>query len=323
MARRARRSPFPPTETPATLGEATQFDIRSSASNRDYRIFLSRPMGEPPAAGWPVVYLLDGNGAFPIAALIARMGQFTELEPALIVGVGYPVEAMTQWLARRNHDLAPRTPRERAYEVLAYDGPADDTHVGGADAFRQFLVDELRPLLAARIAIDPSRQHLVGYSLGGLFVLHALFTHPGDFSAYVAGSPSIWWNEGMLFDEEPKLRAALEAGAPAPDVMLSVGGLEQSSQDAGRPPGMDEAAFEALSQRFRMVENAREMAGRLAYLRERGGRLSFRLLPDETHLTAIPSSVVWALRFCLGADVQRKALAAGEATSQPTRREVS
>src|SRR5690606_29048646 len=29
-----------------------------------HRLFLAVPRGTPPAAGWPVLYLLDGNAAF-------------------------------------------------------------------------------------------------------------------------------------------------------------------------------------------------------------------------------------------------------------------
>jgi len=63
--------------------------------------------------------------------------------------------------------------------------------VGGAGAFREFIVSDLRPAIEADFPVDTSRQTLFGHSYGGLFVLDTFFADPSLFQTYVAASPSI------------------------------------------------------------------------------------------------------------------------------------
>ena len=57
-----------PATSPALVPFATQFDVRSKTTGRTYRIYVARPRGQPPAGGWPVVYVLDGDIAFATVA---------------------------------------------------------------------------------------------------------------------------------------------------------------------------------------------------------------------------------------------------------------
>jgi predicted alpha/beta superfamily hydrolase len=77
---------------------------------------------------------------------------------------------------------------------------------GGNDAFLSFIIDELKPAIAKATQVDPGRQALFGHSLGGLFVLHALFSRSDAFDTFIAGSPSIWWGK-----KSPTLRETLPA----------------------------------------------------------------------------------------------------------------
>ncbi|MBF3166256.1 ferric enterobactin esterase PfeE, partial [Pseudomonas aeruginosa] len=72
---------------------------------------------------------------------------------------------------------------------------------GGADAFLDLLRDGMRPAVAAQAPLDTARQTLWGHSYGGLLVLHALFTRPGEFARYAAASPSLWWRDGAILGE--------------------------------------------------------------------------------------------------------------------------
>ena len=47
-----------------------------------------------------------------------------------------------------------------------------------------------------------SRKTLVGHSYGALFGFHVLFTRPEMFSSYVFGSPSLWFDRGVMFRTE-------------------------------------------------------------------------------------------------------------------------
>ena len=140
---------------PAQLPQAAEITVTSAHSGRSYRI-QTATIGEAPPAGYPVLYLLDGDTYFPYALPLAQ----TLLNP-------------------------PGAGEKRA---LA-DGDGDS---GDAEAFARFLDEELPSLLAARIPIDRSQQSLFGHSYGGLFALYHLYTR-GTMRGYYLSSPSIWW----------------------------------------------------------------------------------------------------------------------------------
>ena len=178
----------PAAAEPWTLGNSHAETVEASNS-KPYRLLVAWPEGEPPASGWPVLWLLDGEDNFAIAAVTARRlagaGARTGIEPGLIVGV----ESKT--LAQRVYDYTPQVPGYAIPEGL----PAHGLRTGGGDAFLDALENELRPLIASRWSIDPERQTLAGHSFGGLLAIHALGTHR-SFSAYAAISPSLWFGVG-------------------------------------------------------------------------------------------------------------------------------
>ncbi|MBL3615547.1 alpha/beta hydrolase, partial [Bacillus sp. RHFS18] len=67
-----------------------------SKGGRTYRIFVSFPQEEPPASGFPVIYLLDANSVFGTMAealrVQSRRPEKTGVVPAVIVGIGYPTD---------------------------------------------------------------------------------------------------------------------------------------------------------------------------------------------------------------------------------------
>lgn len=252
-------------------------DVRELAapSGGTYRIFISWPEGPPPPVGYPILYTLDGNESFPSAASVALgIGPYLGFEPGIIVGIGYPGPS------RRAFDYTPTIPEDT--EMLMPSSAA-----GGADAMLDFIVKDVRPMIEAEFPVDRSRQTLAGYSLGGLFVLDTLFTHPDLFQTYVAASPSIWFGEKQVLKKEAGLSALLLATKAHPHVVLSAGEFEQ---DVTAPPGGGDAKWEKfvdLSRKARMVDNARELAERLEPLAERGLKVRFNLMPGETHATGV------------------------------------
>ncbi len=91
---------------PFVLPASEQWDMQASGSGRPYRIFVAWPDQPPPASGYRVLYVLDGNAMFltAVEAVRAKSGdrprgdQATaqevarEIENALtvVVGIGYP-----------------------------------------------------------------------------------------------------------------------------------------------------------------------------------------------------------------------------------------
>ncbi len=69
------------------------FIIHSAVAQRDFEIMVALPRGYAESdAKYPVLYVLDANGMFPIAVETARFLAFDRLkEEPVIVGIGYPV----------------------------------------------------------------------------------------------------------------------------------------------------------------------------------------------------------------------------------------
>ena len=285
----------PPAATPAMLPLTVQFDQTSKITGRTYRIYVSKPVAPPPKAGYPVLYVLDADMAFPIAAGQVMLGSLGGRSPALVVGIGYPNTLATMVL--RGRDLTPTRPDAAS---LATGGPtakADD--YGGADDFHRFMIEELRPVIAATNAVDPANQALMGYSLGGLFALHVLFHHPDAYRTFVAGSPSIWWNGREVLKGEAAFTEAVRAGKARPRLLITSDSWEQA-EDSPDIPASGNGRASALVQMnaARMVDNARELAGRLKAVKGGPGyEVRYALFPEETHQTGIPASTSRGVAF--------------------------
>jgi uncharacterized protein len=254
------------------ISNTQQFTLVASDTKRQYRIFVDVPT-EPPAssAGYPVVYFLDGNNTFLLAVGAWRLQATAEngFEPALVVAIGYEMDEQSRRKARY-FDL---TPRADSQQTLLGDNSL--TEFGGADAYVQFLVRDLKPVLERRFKIDANRQTLFGHSLGGLFVLYTLFTHPDAFSTYVAGSPSIWWDNKSIFDDAERFSMTGINEGISKRLVIAVGANERRA----------------------MIDDAQRMAETLRTMDRL--RVCFVRLFDENHVSTIPILVSRTVRFAL------------------------
>jgi predicted alpha/beta superfamily hydrolase len=225
--------------------------LPGSGAPRQHRVMVYVPQGPAPAAGWPVIYVLDGNLMFPMVAQLvhnrgARGGDLRGAS-AVVVGLGH---ALPEGSAEV-HDRAART-----YDyTLPYEGVGPDGQgraQGGADVFLDFIAQQLQPRLQAALPLNLQQQTLVGHSYGGLCTLHALFTRPGMFQRHVAASPSLWWGGGVVLRECQTFMDRYRAsGLPhALRLYLSQGSEELASRNSpSRPPNPErEAAARAAQQ---------------------------------------------------------------------------
>lgn len=168
---------------PIVIGETRTLASQILGEERGLMIHLPPGYGRG-AERYPVLYLLDGRDHFHHATGTADTLALTGRIPELIV-VGL---ANTD----RTRDFAPSwtqpdPPESRRRAVAA---------AGGADRFLEFFEKELIPSIDRGYRTHPFRI-LVGHSLGGLFVVHALATAPETFDAYVAISPGLTWDNGL------------------------------------------------------------------------------------------------------------------------------
>lgn len=296
-------APAPGVATNLRARTLTEFTLTSEAG-RSYLIFVSAPEGPAPAGGYPVIYVLDGHGWFGPALDIARMRENSRLDPAIIVGVGYPSRRFFD--PARSYDFTPPGMADERFEPDS---------LGGADKFLDFLTGTLKPRIAASYAVNPEREVLFGHSLGGLFALYVLFNRPGAFDTYLAASPSMGF--GGRWIEKAAERYRPPTGA-RPNLLVTMGQFEsQQVEDLPRAqmedfrrwyeahpearPGLtaDEAVAETFpppDPSFDRVEGARALTRRLA---DAGVRAVFAEFEGEEHSSAAISALNRGVPFAL------------------------
>jgi predicted alpha/beta superfamily hydrolase len=161
------------------------------------------------ARRYPVLYLTDGDAHIghtaATAAYLAREGRMPE---AILVGVVN---------TDRTRDLTPTKVADRPGET------------GGADRFLDFFEKELIPTIESRYRTQKFRV-FAGHSLGGLFALHAFFTRPELFDAWIAVSPSLHWDNRYLFRRAEDFFA--KPKRPATTLVVTVGDEGDDSRTA-------------------------------------------------------------------------------------------
>lgn len=244
----------------ATVFHSHARKLSSTVVGQDYRISVGLPPSyDGSNTAYPVVYVLDENTSFGLAsnAAVALMfGQ--EMPEVLIVGIGYDITSYEDWGRYRDRDYTP-TPTN------------DMPGAGGATAFLSFIETELVPFIDSNYRTIPGSRAIYGYSLGGLFVLFALLSKPELFTRYAAGSPSLRWDEQVLFRIEQDA-AMLRTSLPA-TLCLSIGALETD-----RRADMEMFVTTLRSRRYE------------------GLKLTLLVLEGETHFSALAPAFVHAMK---------------------------
>jgi predicted alpha/beta superfamily hydrolase len=296
---------------PVILPQSRRIDFVSSVNGRHYTLFVALPHSAdpPPARGYPVIYVLDGNSLFGTAVDAAR---YFVKSGIVVVGIGYPLDdaklvgattklptgnsadllraagaAGTLW---RNHDLTLPASDEFIRNRPGFGITREN--VGGVDDFLATIDRDVKPRIASIVKVDPGNQALYGHSFGGLAVVRALFTRPEAYRSFIAASPSVYWNDRAVLADEAAFVARVRDRRVAPRVMITVGG------DESTPPTGASASEVAGFRLRRTVDNARELAARLAGV-EGASAYSVRgvVFPDEGHVSVQQASISRGIRF--------------------------
>jgi predicted alpha/beta superfamily hydrolase len=167
---------------PIVIGTSYVIPSVILGDRRRLNIYLPEHHADP-TRRFPVVYLLDGGLAedfHHITGLARINAAYGAGQEVIVVGV----EGVD-----RRHDLTAPSATASDRQLLPTSG--------GAAAYRRFLVEEVRPFVAAHFRAGP-RSALMGESLAGLFVAETLLKAPTTFDDYVIVSPSLWWDQGAL-----------------------------------------------------------------------------------------------------------------------------
>lgn len=245
----------------------TQVKIIQSASvEDDFYLYISLPHSyEATDKSYPVLYILDSDIAYGMAASIARYLQFGENIPELIiVGIGYGT------LRKDAGNM-----RQRDYSPTEKSSKPGTT--GGAQNFLNFLTDELFPYIDSTYRTDKSDKTVFGYSIAGLFGLHVLFNKPETFNRYIIGSPYLLWDNAVIFSEEEE--ASIRFPELNAKVFISVGSDESA-----------EKYFNPIDELVTILEE-REYEGLT---------LETKVFDGGTHLICPPEAIAYGLVSVFG-----------------------
>ena len=153
----------------------------SADGKRRYRVWTAVPNKAPPAAGYPVIYTLDGNAVMDRLS-DALLATLSAASPPVIVAVGYQTNLPFDLYARAWDDTPPIAGSANR-SIRGRQG-------GGAPAFRTLLEDTIAPQAEKGLHVDAARRGIWGHSLGGIFALDAYY-HSTFFSRFYATSPTL------------------------------------------------------------------------------------------------------------------------------------
>jgi predicted alpha/beta superfamily hydrolase len=166
---------------PVTIAERYMFDSKVLDEKRSY--VVHKPWNyELSNEAYPVLVFLDAESNInQVAAVADVLSNTARSMRMLVIGIEN---------TDRQRDMTPPLLNENPTFVPA-------GAIGGAPEFLSFIVDELLPHIDQTYRTRPTRI-LVGYSYSGLFTLYTLFNRPKAFTAYIAASPGLWWDDESM-----------------------------------------------------------------------------------------------------------------------------
>lgn len=199
-----------------------RFHSRGLRGCRDLAIWLPPGYGQVRGRRHPVIYFHDGQNIFdPATAFLgqawragdaaAALVEARAIVPPILVGIyntGF----------NRMNEYAPSRG-----EFKGWDGETCRS-TGDAKRYLRFVATELKPFIDARYLTMPGPRttSLVGSSMGGLVSLYAVLWHARVFGQIAALSPSLWWDNRVVFQDfgrlvrKPEVRLWLDVGTKEP-----------------------------------------------------------------------------------------------------------
>jgi predicted alpha/beta superfamily hydrolase len=162
--------------------------VDTTNNNRSYHLYVLLPdnYGSAAESSYPVVYLLDGGGLYPMLAGYYRYLRFAEDVPdAIVVGISYGSDTFEEGNYRSTDFTAPSAERD---------------YWGGAAEFQDVLANEILPLVENTYRADAGQRIIFGQSIGGQFVLYTAGTRPGLFRGHIASNPALHRNLEFFLD---------------------------------------------------------------------------------------------------------------------------
>ena len=236
-------------ETDFTIGKSIQIESTILNEIRELNIYLPLSYSVDNSKNYPVIYLLDGSKDedFIHISGIVQFGSFSWINmipESIVVGIGN-VDRKRDFTYPSNNILDQK------------EFPTS----GQSEKFISFLENELQLFIDSNYRTT-SIKTIIGQSLGGLLATKILFENPELFDNYIIVSPSLWWNDEKLLDEQP------------------------ISYDSNK------SIYIAVGKEGLVMERtAKELYDKLKKIQKQNTKLFYDFLEDKTHGDALHNAV--------------------------------
>lgn len=255
---------------PYTLQNTEQRFLSSKSNGIDYKLYISYPESYTDSTDrkYPVLYLLDADYSFAIAKNIAdHLSQRNHLQEIIIVGIAYAGE--NKYRINRTRDYTPTNSEEPGVSFQEI----QNKYSGGGIQFSQFIENELIPYIDKELRTTDFRV-ITGHSYGGLFSSWTLLTKPQLFNGYIVVSPSLWYDDKLMF----KITDKLSENKQKIKAYFTVGDREVNNQ-------------------WNMPEDLKQFVEKLQSKNLENLDIKFEVGENETHNSIFPSALSNGLRF--------------------------
>lgn len=259
-----------PNETdkskPFVLGSIEEIQSKELAEKRTLNIYLPEGYKQNDTTKYPVIYLLDGSADEDFIHIVGLV-QFNSFEwvnhvpKSIVVGIA---------TVDRKRDFT--FPTSIVGDKKRY------PTTGHSDKFISFIEKELEPYIQAKYKTN-SNKMLIGQSLGGLLATEILLKKPTLFNKYIIISPSLWWDNGSLLNQNSEIKE--DTFKKQTDVYIGVG---KEGLTPTEIPRVMEVDANLLTEKIKGFKN-------------KNVRVYFDFLPQENHATIMHQAVSNSFKF--------------------------
>ena len=257
---------YSPTSKPFILGVIDEIQSKALSEKRILNIYLPEGYSKNDTTQYPVIYLLDGsaNEDFIHIAGLVQFNNFewvNQVPKSIVVGIAS---------VNRERDFTfPTSIEEQKTRFVT---------AGHSENFISFIEKELQPFIENQYKGNKNKT-LIGQSLGGLLASQILLQKPHLFNQYIIISPSLWWNNGSLLNEDSPILK--ERFTQKTTVYIGVG-------KEGLTPTKIPRVMEV---------DANLLADKIMATKSKQVKVLFDYLPQENHATIMHQAVANAFKL--------------------------
>lgn len=255
----------------ATIPWTTTNKLYSEAVKDTFMISIALPENYDKTQEYPVIFITDARFAFGTAVEASRAHAIDgTIPPVILVGIGYPGnQEFGRIMQLRSRDFStvsdPQVPG-------GWPAWADEIDWGGADAFLEFIKEDLIPFIEQNYKANKDRTYM-GWSGGGQFGAYVLFNNPDLFKRYLlVSAPFDWFHNGIAFEYEEEY--ANNQDSLNADVLLAIGTEESTST----------------------IESNKRMTNILKDRGYKGLNISVKVFEDKKHYSVWPTAIIYGLQ---------------------------